>query len=391
MKEVYLVAAKRTAIGNFMGSLAKVSAVELGREVVKSLITSTQINSDDLSEMIMGQVILGANGQNPARQTLIKSGINYEVPAYTVGIVCGSGLLSVMLGCQAIKSGDAKLIIAGGQENMSLANHASYIRSGHKMGNLELVDMMTHDGLRDAFSGKLMGVTAENIARKYNITRKMQDEYALNSQRKAAEAIKAGCFDLEIVPILIKNKKEEVEFKKDEFVRDNLDITDLEKLKPAFEDNGTVTAGNSSGINDGAAALMLADEEMIKKYSLEPIARIVSYGKAGVNPDIMGTGPIPASKIALSKANWSIKDLDLIESNEAFAAQAIAVNQEMGWDTNKVNIRGGAIAIGHPIGASGARVLVTLLHALKAEKLSKGIATLCIGGGMGVAICVEMV
>ena len=389
MEDVFIVLAKRTAVGNFMGSFTKTSSIELGSAVLKNILEESKIDPAELSELIMGQVLLGGLGQNPARQTLIKSGIPDIVPASVTSIVCGSGLNSVALGADSIRLGNSSMIIAGGQENMSMAMHASYIRAGVKMGNASMIDMMTYDGLTDVFSNALMGVTAENIAKKFNISREDQDLFSLNSQNKASKAQRTSKFKNEIVPVKIKVKREEVMMDIDEFIRHDLKIDALQKLKPAFDKEGSVTAGNSSGINDGAAAVLLMNEAMLKKYNLTPMARIVSHAKAGVSPDIMGTGPIPAVKAALKKANWNIGDLDVIEANEAFAAQAISVNKELRWDESKVNINGGAIAIGHPIGASGCRVLVTLLHEMQRSKAKKGIATLCIGGGMGIAMCVE--
>jgi acetyl-CoA C-acetyltransferase len=390
MKDVYIAVAKRTAVGNFMGSFASTSAVDLGKAVVQNILDSSKIDAVEISEVIMGQVLVGGLSQNPARQTAIKSGIPNSVPASMTSIVCGSGLNAVGLGAQAIKSGDAKMIIAGGQESMSMAMHASYIRAGVKMGKAEMLDMMTFDGLTDAFSNVLMGITAENIAKKFNISRERQDLFSLNSQQKAAKAQAEGKFKDEIVPVVVKVKKQDVIVDKDEFIKPDIKIEDLQKLRPAFDPNGTVTAGNASGINDGAAAVLLVNEEMLKKYNLTPLARVVSFAKAGVPPEIMGTGPIPAAQEALRRAGWKIGDLDLIEANEAFAVQAISVNDSLGWDESKVNVNGGAVALGHPIGASGCRVLVTLLHEMHKRKSKKGIATLCIGGGMGVAMCLEI-
>lgn len=388
-KEVYIVAAKRTAVGNFMGTIGAVESYMLGAEVIKALVSETNVNGDNISEVILGQVLVGALSQNPARQAVIHAGLPQCVPAYGVSHVCGSGLKSVALGMQAIKNKDSEIVIAGGQESMSMSRHATYLRSGIKMGNNQMVDMMSLDGLTDAFSSVAMGITAENIAKKYNITRDMQDEFALSSQTKAINAAKAGKFKDEIVPLKVQIKKAEVEFANDEFIKPDTTKESLSKLRPAFDKEGTVTAGNASGINDGAACLMLASKEAVAKYNLKPIARVVSYAQSGVDPAFMGLGPIPASKEALKKAGWSVTDLDLIEANEAFAAQAIAVNQGMEWDTSKVNVNGGAIAIGHPIGASGARVLVTLVHEMQRRKAKKGLATLCIGGGMGIALTIE--
>lgn len=387
---VYVVSAKRTAIGTFMGSLSSVSSVELGVAVVKEILKETDIPYKSVNEVIIGQVLTGSLGQNTARQVAIYSGLKEETTAYNIGKVCGSGMQAVINATQSIKLGDSDIVIAGGQENMSMASHASYIRSGVKMGQSNMIDMMLQDGLMDAFSDKHMGITAENIAKKFNITREVQDQIALNSQLKAAKAQKEGKFKEEIVPIKVKVKKEERIFDQDEFVRADTTIERLAKLRPAFDREGTVTAGNSSGINDGAAALMLVSEAALKKYKLKPLAKIISYASAGVSPDIMGTGPVPASKLAIEKAGWKLEDIDLIEANEAFAAQVGYVNNAMGWDINKVNVNGGSIALGHPIGASGARVLVTLIHSLANKNLKKGLATLCIGGGMGIATCVEL-
>jgi acetyl-CoA C-acetyltransferase len=389
MKNVYIALARRSAVGNFMGSFASTSSVDLGKAVVQDILAMSKIDPSEISELIMGQVLLGGLCQNPARQTSIKSGIPDSVPASVTSIVCGSGLNAVAIAAQAIKSGDAKMIIAGGQENMSMAMHASYIRAGVKMGKAEMIDMMTFDGLTDAFSNVLMGITAENIAKKFNISREQQDKFSLESQQKAAKAQAEGRFKDEITPIAVKVKRQDVVIDKDEFIKPDITMEDLQKLRPAFDPNGSVTAGNASGINDGAAAVLLVDEEMLKKYNLTPLARVVSYAKAGVPPEIMGTGPIPASKAALARAGWKIDDLDLIEANEAFAVQAISVNEGMGWDISKVNVNGGAVAIGHPIGASGCRVLVTLLHEMHRRKAKKGLVTLCIGGGMGIAMCLE--
>ncbi|MDF2965877.1 MAG: acetyl-CoA acetyltransferase [Rickettsiaceae bacterium] len=388
-KAVYIVSAKRTAIGSFLGGLSSLSVVSLGAEVIKALIEETKVVPSEISEVILGHVLVGGLGQNPARQSAMSAGLPMEVPAYGVSHVCGSGLKAVALGMQAIQNGDSKVVIAGGQESMSNAMHAALVRTGVKMGNGTLVDMMQYDGLTDAFSNVPMGITAENIAKKFNIYRQMQDEFAYGSQQKAFAAQNSGKFNDEIVPITIKSRKGDVIFDKDEFIRPDTTLETLAKLRPAFDKEGTVTAGNASGINDGAACVMLVSEEILKTYNLKPLARLTSYAQAGVDPSIMGTGPIPAVKKALDKANWNIQDLDLIEANEAFAAQAISVNQGLGWDISKVNVNGGAIALGHPIGASGARVLVTLVHEMQKRKAKKGVATLCIGGGMGIAMCIE--
>lgn len=386
---IVIVAAKRTAIGNFLGSLSNVSAPDLGTAVIKQLLNDTQMKSNEIDDVILGQVLTAGSGQNPARQTAIKSGIENTQTAITINQVCGSGLRAVALAAQAISCGDANIVIAGGQENMSLSKHVTYLRSGVKMGNGELDDSMIRDGLWDAFHDYHMGITAENIASKYDISRAEQDDFAAKSQQKAEAAIKAGKFKNEIVPVTIKQKKQDIVFDTDEFPRAGTTTESLSALRPAFKSDGTVTAGNASGINDGAAAVILMKLSDAQKRGLNPLVKIVSWATAGVDPQIMGTGPVPASQKALAKAGWSLGDVDLIESNEAFAAQSIAVSKDMGFDPSKTNIYGGAIALGHPIGASGARVLVTLIHALHTEDKSKGLATLCIGGGMGVAMCVE--
>lgn len=389
MQNIYIAAARRTAIGAFTGSLSKLSAPKLGAHVLKDIVNNTKINPSEIDEVILGQVITGGTGQNPARQALIHAGVPQEIPAITINKVCGSGLKAVVLAAKSIKAGDANMIIAGGQENMSLGEHGSFLRGGTKFGEVKFTDYMMYDGLTDAFSGKLMGITAENIANKFGISRQEQDELALNSQLKAAKAQKAGLFKDEIVPIEIQDKKETRIFADDEGIRGDSSIESLTKLRPAFDSNGSVTAGNSSTINDGAAALLVVSEAALKKYNLTPLVRIVSYGQAGVDPEIMGTGPVPASQKALALAGWKVDDLDLIEANEAFAVQAAYVNRHMGWDIEKVNVNGGAIALGHPIGASGARVLTTLIHQMVRTKAKKGLVTLCIGGGMGIAMCVE--
>ncbi len=390
-QEIAIVAAKRTAIGNFNGSLAKIPAHKLSEHLVKAILAEGKIVSHDISEVIMGQVLNAGQGQNPARQMSINAGIPKEVPAWTINQVCGSGLRSIILGCQAIMLGTAKIVIAGGHESMSLAPHCIQLRNGVKMGAAELVDTMMVDGLSDAFSRQAMGITAENIANQFNISRAEQDEFSVSSQNKAEAASKAGRFRDEIVPIKVMVGKEEVEFATDEFIRNGVTIDALSKLRPAFKSDGTVTAGNASGINDGAAAVILMPLAEAQTRGLKPLAIIKSFAHAGVDPAIMGTGPIPASQKALALAGWKVSDLDLIEANEAFAAQAICVNKQMGWDVNKVNVNGGAIALGHPIGASGTRVFVTLLHEMQKRNAKKGLATLCVGGGMGVAVCVERV
>jgi acetyl-CoA C-acetyltransferase len=385
MKEIYIVQAKRTAIGGFLGSLSTISAAELGAEVIKNIMHSNNIEQNAINEVIMGQVLTGGSGQNPARQASIKAGLAIETAAYTVNKVCGSGLQAVILAANSIKAGQGDLMIAGGQENMSLSMHASYLRAVHKLGDKKMLDLMMHDGLSDAFSGVSMGITAENIASKFNITRQEQDQFALSSQQKAKIALENNKFHDETVPIFVKDSA----FVIDESVRMDSSLEKLAKLKSAFTEQGTVTAGNSSSINDGAAALLIASEDALKRYNLQPLARIVSYASCGVDPSIMGTGPVPASRLALEKANWHVHDLDLIEANEAFAAQAIYVNRYMEWDESRVNVNGGAVALGHPIGASGARILVSLLHEMRRIKAKRGLVTLCIGGGMGISMCVE--
>ncbi len=386
---VVIVAAKRTAIGSFLGGLSTLSAVDLGRVAVTAALNDAGVSPTDVDEVILGQVLTAGCGQNPARQTAIAAGIPNEKTALTINQVCGSGLRAVALGMQAIKNGDAKIIVAGGQESMSQSAHAANLRNGTKMGNLEFIDTMIKDGLWDAFNGYHMGMTAENIVTKYNLTRADQDHLAATSQQRAESAIKAGKFKDEIVPVTIKQKKTEIIFDTDEFPRAGTTTDSLGGLRPAFKPDGTVTAGNASGINDGAAALVLMSADEAKKRGLTPLATIISWATAGVDPAIMGTGPIPASIKALAKAGWTVADLDLIEANEAFAAQACSVIKDMKFDTDKVNVNGGAIALGHPIGASGARVLTTLLHEMKRRGSKRGLTTLCIGGGMGIAMCVE--
>lgn len=386
---VVIVEAVRTAIGNLCGTIGNVKAHDLGAHLIKEVMQRTKLAPNDIDEVILGQVLTAGQGQNPARQSSINAGIHHSVPAFTINIVCGSGLKSVGLAYQAIKSGDAQTIICGGQESMSMAPHAVRIREATKMGDAKMLDVMSYDGLTDAFKGYAMGITAENIAKKWNISRKEQDEFALNSQLKTEAAIKAGKFKDEIVPYIISSKKGDIKFEQDEFPRLGTTIEALEKLKPAFDKEGTVTAGNASGINDGAAILMVMSEAKAKEKGLKILCKIKSFATAGVEPEIMGAGPIEAVKKALAKAAWSVADLDLIESNEAFAAQSICVSRELGFDMTKVNVNGGAIAIGHPIGASGARVLVTLIHEMNKRDAKKGLATLCIGGGMGVAMCIE--
>ncbi|MFZ0789258.1 MAG: acetyl-CoA C-acetyltransferase [Chromatiaceae bacterium] len=388
---IVIVAAVRTAVGSFGGSLSSIQATELGATVLKELLERTGVKPDQIDEVILGQVLTAAAGQNPARQTVIKSGLPYEVPAMTINKVCGSGLKAVHLAMQAVACGDADIVIAGGQESMSQSPHVlPRSREGQRMGDWKMVDSMIVDGLWDAFNQIHMGTTAENIAKKYGFSREAQDAFAAASQQKAEAAIKSGRFTDEIVPVSIPQRKgDPVVFAQDEFPRPGTTAESLAKLRPAFDKEGTVTAGNASGLNDGAAMVMVMKESKAKELGLTPMARIVAFSSAGVDPAIMGTGPIPASTECLKKAGWTPADLDLIEANEAFAAQAMSVNQDMGWDLSKVNVNGGAISIGHPIGASGARVLVTLLHEMQKRDAKKGLATLCIGGGQGVALAVE--
>ncbi|MFW5834931.1 MAG: acetyl-CoA C-acetyltransferase [Pseudomonadota bacterium] len=389
MTDVVIVAATRTAIGSFNGTLGTIPAHDLGSAVIKAVLEKTGVEAGEVSEVLLGQILNAGQGQNPARQASINAGIPAEVPAYGVNMLCGSGLKTVAMGMQAINEGDSRIVIAGGIESMSCAPHAAYLRAGAKMGSVEFVDTMIKDGLTDAFHGYHMGNTAENIAQKWQITRDEQDEFATASQNKAEAAIKAGKFKDEITPYTIKSRKGDVVFDTDEFPRLGVTKDQLAKIRPAFNKEGTVTAGNASGINDGAAMVMIMSAEEAAKRNLPVLAHIKAWAQAGVDPAIMGTGPIPATRKALEKAGWNHQDLDLVEANEAFAAQAISVNKELGWDTSKVNVNGGAIALGHPVGASGARVLVTLLHEMQKRDSKKGLATLCIGGGMGIAMCVE--
>lgn len=386
---VVIVAAKRTAIGSFSGVFSNTPAHDLGAHVIKAVLQDSGVAAADVDDVLLGQVLTATQGQNPARRAAMAAGLPKEKTAMTINQVCGSGLRAVALGAQAILCGDADIVIAGGQENMTLSPHAMALRSGTKMGNAEMIDTMITDGLWDAFNGYHMGVTAENIAAQYGITRAQQDEFAAASQQKTQAAVAAGKFKDEIAPITLKVKKEEVVVDKDEFPRDGVTAEGLSKLRPAFKADGTVTAGNASGINDGAAVVLLMRLSEAKKRGLKPFAQIASWATAGVDPAVMGTGPIPASQKALAKAGWTVGDLDLVESNEAFAAQACSVLQGLSLDASKVNVNGGAIAIGHPIGASGCRVLVTLLHEMARRKAQKGLVTLCIGSGMGVAMCVE--
>jgi len=389
VEDVVIVSGARTPVGAFNGSFANVSAADLGKVAIKAALERANVKPEEVSEVILGQVLQAAQGQNPARQASMAAGVPQGSPAWSVNMVCGSGLRAVALGAQAIAQGDSAIVVAGGQESMSQSTHAAYLRAGQKMGNLDFVDTMIKDGLWDAFNGYHMGVTAENVAREWQITREQQDAFAVASQHKAEAAKKAGKFKDEIAPVTVKERKGEKVIDTDEYIRDGATLEAMAGLKPAFQKDGTVTAANASGINDGAAALVLMSASEAKKRGLKPLAKIKSWAQAGVDPKVMGSGPIPASRKALEKAGWKASDLDLVEANEAFAAQACAVNKDMGWDTNKVNVNGGAIAIGHPIGASGARVLVTLLHEMQRRDAKKGLATLCIGGGMGIAMCVE--
>jgi acetyl-CoA C-acetyltransferase len=387
--DIVIVAAARTPVGAFNGTLSSLPAHELGKVAIADALRRAGIEGKQVSEVIMGQILTAGQGQNPARQASIAAGIPVESPAWGVNQLCGSGLRAVALGYQAILNGDSDIVVAGGQESMSQAPHCAYLRSGVKMGDYAMVDTMIKDGLWDAFNGYHMGNTAENVAKQWQITRQMQDEFATGSQNKAEAAQKAGRFKDEIAPVTIKSRKGDIVVDTDEYPKAGVTVESIAKLRPAFDKEGSVTAANASGINDGAAAIVLMKASEAAKLGKTPLARIVSWAHAGVDPAIMGTGPIPASRTALKKAGWKVEDLDLIEANEAFAAQACAVNKELGWDPGKVNVNGGAIAIGHPIGASGGRVLVTLLHEMQKRNAKKGLATLCIGGGMGIAMCVE--
>jgi acetyl-CoA C-acetyltransferase len=389
MTDVVIVSAARTPIGAFNGALATLPAHELGKIAIVEALKRAKVEAGEVSEVVLGQVLTAGTGQNPARQAAIAAGIPSDKTAYVINQVCGSGLRTVALGYQAIRNGDSDIVVTGGQESMSLSPHCMHLRNGTKMGDTQMIDTMIKDGLWDAFNGYHMGITAENVAEKWQITREAQDKLAAASQNKAEAAQKAGRFKDEITPVTIKGKKGDTIVDHDEYIREGATLDSVAKLRPAFDKAGTVTAGNASGINDGAAAVVLLTLAEAKKRGIEPLARIVSWAHAGVDPSIMGTGPIPASKKALEKAGWTPKDLDLVEANEAFAAQACAVNKGLGWDTDKVNVNGGAIAVGHPIGASGARILTTLLYELKRRNAKRGLATLCIGGGMGIAMCVE--
>ncbi len=387
--DIVIVSAARTPVGSFNGAFANTPAHELGAIAVKAAMERARVEPSDVDEVILGQVLQAGQGQNPARIAAMAAGVPQEKTAWGLNQLCGSGLRAVALGLQQIANGDAKIIVAGGQESMSLAPHAAYLRSGQKMGDMKFVDTMLKDGLMDAFQGYHMGTTAENVAGKWQLTREEQDRFATASQNKAEAAQKEGRFKDEIVPVTVKTRKGDVVVDQDEYPRHGATVEAMAKLKPAFSKEGSVTAGNASGINDGAAAVVLMTAEEARKRGLEPLARIVSWATAGVDPAVMGSGPIPASRKALEKAGWTVKDVDLVEANEAFAAQALAVNKDMGWDPSIVNVNGGAIAIGHPIGASGARCLTTLLYEMKRRDAKKGLATLCIGGGMGIAMCVE--
>jgi acetyl-CoA C-acetyltransferase len=390
MTEVVIVSAARTPVGAFNGALSSLPAHDLGKVAIAAALERAKVEAGEVDEVVLGQILSAGEGQNPARQAAMAAGVPKEKTAYGINQLCGSGLRAVALGYQAIRAGDQAIVVAGGQESMSQAPHCIHLRGGVKMGNAEMIDTMIKDGLWDAFNGYHMGNTAENVAQKWQITRADQDAFAAASQQKAEAAQKSGRFKDEIVPVTIASRKGDVVVDTDEHPRHGTTVETLAKLRPSFiKENGTVTAGNASGINDGAAAVVLMTAEAAAKRGLTPLARIVSWATAGVDPAIMGSGPIPASRAALAKAGWKKEDLDLIEANEAFAAQACAVNKELGWDTSKVNVNGGAIALGHPVGASGARVLVTLLHEMQKRNAKKGLATLCIGGGMGIAMCVE--
>ncbi len=389
MNDIVITAAKRTAVGSLGKSLKNIKAEDLGSNVINSVMSESKLNPNELDEVIMGQVLTGGSGQNTARQAAMKSGVPLEKPAYVVNQVCGSGIRSIVSGFQSIRANDAKILVAGGQENMSLAPHAIYLRDGKKLGNAELIDTMIKDGLWDAFHGYHMGITAENVAEKFQVTREEQDKFAFKSQEKALQAQKNNKFKEEIINLKISSKKTEINFTKDEHPREGINLDALSRLKPVFKKDGTVTAGNASGINDGAAAVTLMTDKEAEKRNLEKLVSIKSWASCGVEPALMGTGPIPSVKKALDLAGWKIKDVDLFEINEAFAAQSIAVVKTLSIPDEKVNVNGGAIALGHPIGASGTRILVTLIHEMIKRDVKKGLATLCIGGGMGIAMCVE--
>jgi len=389
MTNVVIASAARTAVGSFNGSFANTPAHDLGSTAIKAAVQRAGVEPKDVSEVILGQILTAGQGQNPARQASVNAGVPVESPAWGINQLCGSGLRAVALGCQHIQLGDAGIVVAGGQESMSTAPHCAHLRAGVKMGGADFADTMIKDALTDAFHGYHMGNTAENVARKWQLSREEQDAFAVASQNKAEAAQKDGKFADEITPHTVRTRKGEVVVESDEYIRHGATVENMRKLRPAFDREGTVTAGNASGINDGAAAVVLMGAGEAEKRGIEPMARIVSYATAGVDPSIMGTGPIPASRKALERAGWKVDDLDLVEANEAFAAQACAVNKDMGWSTDIVNVNGGAIAIGHPVGASGARVLTTLLFEMRRRGAGRGLATLCIGGGMGVAMCVE--
>ena len=389
MTDVVIVAAGRTAVGSFNGAFASTPAHELGAKVIEAVLARAGVDKADVDDVILGQVLTAGQGQNPARQSAIRAGLPIESSAFTVNQVCGSGLRAVALGAQHLMLGDSTVVVAGGQESMSMSTHVAHLRAGQKMGDLTFIDSMIRDGLWDAFNGYHMGITAENVASKWQITREVQDAFAVASQHKAEAAQKAGRFADEIIPFVVKTRKGEVTVDQDEYIRHGATLEAMAKLRPAFTKDGTVTAGNASGLNDGAAAVVLMTEKEALRRGLTPLARIAGYATAGVDPALMGSGPIPASRKALKKAGWTVADLDLIEANEAFAAQACAVNNDMGWNTDIVNVNGGAIALGHPIGASGCRILNTLIFEMGRRDAKKGLATLCIGGGMGIAVCVE--
>jgi acetyl-CoA C-acetyltransferase len=389
VKDIVIASAARTPVGSFNGAFAAMPAHELGAVAIKGALDRAGVAPEEVTEVILGQILTAAEGQNPARQAAMKAGVPKEATSWGLNQLCGSGLRAVAIGMQQIQTGDAEIIVAGGQESMSMAPHAAHLRQGVKMGDYAIVDTMLKDGLLDAFNGYHMGVTAENVAKQWQITRQQQDTFAVASQNKAEAAQKAGRFKDEIVPVTVKSRKGDVVVDQDEYIRPGVTLDSIAKLRPAFDKEGSITAANASGINDGAAAVVLMTAEEAEKRGIEPLAHIISWATAGVDPSIMGTGPIPASRRALEKAGWSVDDLDLVEANEAFAAQACAVNKDLGWNADRVNVNGGAIAIGHPIGASGARVLNTLLFEMKRRDAKKGLATLCIGGGMGIAMCVE--
>ena len=389
MEDIVIVSAVRTPVGSFNGALGSLPAHELGSTAIKAALAAAKLDAGDVDEAILGQVLAAGEGQNPARQAARAAGLPDSKTAFGINQVCGSGLRAVALAAQQVRTGESNIVVAGGMESMSQSQHAAYLRSGTKMGGVEFIDTMLKDGLWDAFHGYHMGTTAENVAQKYQITREEQDEFALQSQQKASKAQKSGRFKDEIVPVTVKSRKGETVVADDEYIRHDASKETMAKLRPAFSKDGTVTAGNASGINDGAAALVVMTASEAKKRGLKPLARIAAFATAGVDPAVMGTGPIPSTRKVLARAGWKPDDLDLVEANEAFAAQAIAVNKDLGWDTSKVNVNGGAIAIGHPIGASGARILTTLLHEMNKRDAKRGLATLCIGGGMGVAMALE--